>query len=156
VGEVASTLAHELNQPLGALSSFANGLLNRLRDGTISLPELLPVVERMARLAERAGGIIRRVNDFARRRELSRQRLDLVALLTRILASWTDTAAVAPRWQPPTQPIWIEADELLLEHSGRQLAGQRAGLGDPRHSGTAGVAGPAPGPAGRSGAAVGG
>jgi two-component system sensor histidine kinase DctS len=123
VGEVASTLAHELNQPLGALSSFANGLLNRLRDGTISLPELLPVVERMARLAERAGGIIRRVNDFARRRELSRQRLDLVALLTRILASWTDAAAVAPRWQPPTQPIWIEADELLLEHLVANLLG---------------------------------
>ena len=123
VGEVASTLAHELNQPLGALSSFANGLLNRLRDANISLPELLPVVERMARLAERAGGIIRRVNDFARRRELSRQRLDLVALLTRILAGWTDSAAVAPRWQPPAQPIWIEADELLLEHLVANLLG---------------------------------
>ena len=36
VGEVASTLAHELNQPLGALSSFANGLLNRLRSGNIA------------------------------------------------------------------------------------------------------------------------
>ncbi len=37
VGEVASTLAHELNQPLGALSSFANGLLNRLRERSIAL-----------------------------------------------------------------------------------------------------------------------
>ncbi len=51
VGEVASTLAHELNQPLGALSSFANGLLNRLHDASITLAELLPVVERMAKLA---------------------------------------------------------------------------------------------------------
>jgi bifunctional enzyme CysN/CysC len=33
---VASTLAHELNQPLGALSSFANGLLNRLRGDNIT------------------------------------------------------------------------------------------------------------------------
>ena len=116
VGEVASTLAHELNQPLGALSSFANGLLNRLRDENISLPELLPVVERMTRLADRAGGIIRRVNDFARRRELSRQRLDLVALLARILSTWADSAGVTPQWQHPAQAIWVDADELLLEH----------------------------------------
>lgn len=116
VGEVASTLAHELNQPLGALSSFANGLLNRLRDENISLPELLPVVERMTRLADRAGGIIRRVNDFARRRELSRQRLDLVALLARILSTWADSAGVTPQWLHPAQAIWVDADELLLEH----------------------------------------
>jgi len=122
VGEVASTLAHELNQPLGALSSFANGLLNRLRDQNIDLPELLPVVERMARLAERAGSIIRRVNDFARRRELSRQRLDLVALTTRVLAGWAD-APTAPQWQAPAQPVWIEADELLLEHLLNNLLG---------------------------------
>ncbi|MDD2924089.1 ATP-binding protein [Rhodoferax sp.] len=116
VGEVASTLSHELNQPLGALSSFANGLLNRLRDGNITLPELLPVVERMARLAERAGGIIKRVNAFARRRELSRQRLDLVGLMTRVLANAADQSDTPPQWAAPTTPIWIEADELLLEH----------------------------------------
>ena len=51
VGEVASTLAHELNQPLGALSSFANGLLHRLRGGTITLADMEPVVVRMAALA---------------------------------------------------------------------------------------------------------
>lgn len=116
VGEVASTLAHELNQPLGALGSFANGLLNRLNNGSISLPELLPVVDRMARLAERAGGIIKRVNAFARKRELSRQRLDLVAFLQRVLAQQGDEHGVAPAWDLPRQAIWVEADELLLEH----------------------------------------
>ena len=39
MGEVASTLAHELNQPLGALSSFANGLLNRVREQRITFEE---------------------------------------------------------------------------------------------------------------------
>jgi len=116
VGEVASTLAHELNQPLGALSSFANGLLNRLHDKSIALPDLLPVVQRMAALAERAGGIIKRINAFARRRELSRQRLDLVAFLARVLASAGDVPDTAPRWAAPAAPIWIDADELLLEH----------------------------------------
>ncbi len=123
VGEVASTLAHELNQPLGALSSFANGLLNRLSDDNITLPELLPVVQRMARLAERAGGIIRRVNDFARRRELSRQRLDLVAFLTRVLAAGSDDMVAPAQWSAPGHPIWVDADELLLEHLVNNLVG---------------------------------
>ncbi len=123
VGEVASTLAHELNQPLGALSSFANGLVNRLGDANITLPELLPVVQRMARLADRAGGIIRRVNDFARRRELVRQRLDLVAFLTRVLAASGDGEGPPAQWASPQQPIWVEADELLLEHLVNNLVG---------------------------------
>jgi len=123
VGEVASTLAHELNQPLGALSSFANGLLNRLNDSSITLAELLPVVERMARLAERAGGIIKRVNAFARRRELSRQRLDLVAFLQRVLAQQVDEHTLVPAWDLPGQAVWVEADELLLEHLVNNLVG---------------------------------
>lgn len=123
VGEVASTLAHELNQPLGALSSFAAGLLNRLRSGSISLPEMEPVVARMAKLAERAGGIIRHVNAFARRREISRQRLDLAALLRRVSSSSTEapdrplTLALQP------EAVWIEADALLLEHLVNNLSG---------------------------------
>lgn len=123
VGEVASTLAHELNQPLGALSSFANGLLNRLNDGSIGLAELLPVVERMARLAERAGGIIKRVNAFARRRELLRQQLDLVSLLQRVLTQLGDDQSVAPAWALPDHPVWVEADELLFEHLVNNLVG---------------------------------
>ncbi|MDP1531344.1 two-component system sensor histidine kinase NtrB [Rhodoferax sp.] len=123
VGEVASTLAHELNQPLGALSSFANGLLNRLNDGSIELPELLPVVQRMARLAERAGGIIQRVNAFARRRELSPQRLDLVKLLQRVMGLFGDDNAPIPAWSLPDQRVWVEVDELLFEHLVNNLVG---------------------------------
>jgi two-component system sensor histidine kinase DctS len=123
VGEVASTLAHELNQPLGALSSFANGLLNRLHDGNISLTELLPVVERMASLAERAGGIIKRVNAFARKRELSRQRLDMVTFLQRVLVAMGDDNPIKPAWALPEAAVWVDADELLLEHLVSNLVG---------------------------------
>lgn len=123
VGEVASTLAHELNQPLGALSGFANGLLNRLHNDSIALPELLPVVERMARLAERAGGIIKRVNAFARKRELQPQRLDLVAFLKRVLLQLADDTTLAPTWALPDHPVWVQADELLFEHLVNNLVG---------------------------------
>ncbi|MDR7307470.1 PAS domain S-box protein [Rhodoferax saidenbachensis] len=113
VGEVASTLAHELNQPLGALNSFATGLLNRLHAGSISPQETVPVITRMAGLAEKAGRIIQRVNAIARRREISLQRLDLVAVLQRVVPTGIDAAG----------PVWIEADELLLEHLVNNLVG---------------------------------
>jgi two-component system sensor histidine kinase DctS len=123
VGEVASTLAHELNQPLGALSSFANGLLNRLRDGTIAPEEVAPVIARMAGLAEKAGRIIQHVNAFARRRELSKQRLDLAALLRRVLAGSAEFAQRPVALVNAQDSIWIEADEMLLEHLIGNLVG---------------------------------
>lgn len=116
VGEVASTLAHELNQPLGALSSFSTGLLNRLRSGSITLPEMEPVVARMARLAERAGGIIQHVNAFARRREITRQRLDLATLLRRVPSGSAEAQGRSLTLVLPPEAVWIEADALLLEH----------------------------------------
>jgi two-component system sensor histidine kinase DctS len=117
VGEVASTLAHELNQPLGALSSFANGLLNRLRGGRISLPEVLPVVERMERLADKAGRIIQRVNAFARRREMVRQRLDLVAFVRATLSQHPMQRQLSLDIELGQAPVWVEADALLLEQA---------------------------------------
>ena len=117
VGEVASTLAHELNQPLGALSSFANGLMNRLRSGRITLAEVMPVVERMERLSDKAGHIIKRVNAFARRREMSRQRLDLAAFLRRTLLQHQTQRQVSLELLLGPEPVWVEADALLLEHA---------------------------------------
>lgn len=116
VGEVASTLAHELNQPLGALSSFANGLLNRLRSGTIDTAEIEPVVQRMAALAERAGGVIQRVNAFARKRELQLQQVDVNALVRRVVASAQEQHSAQASLHSPAAPVWVQADALLLEH----------------------------------------
>jgi two-component system sensor histidine kinase DctS len=116
MGEVASTLAHELNQPLGALSSFAHGLLNRLDQGSIALQDVKPVVDRMARLSDKAGGIIQRVNAFARRRELARQNMDLAPFLRRAVGAQAENPTVNVVQLPGPDPLWVQADELLLEH----------------------------------------
>jgi two-component system sensor histidine kinase DctS len=117
VGEVASTLAHELNQPLGALSSFANGLLNRLRDGRISLEDVTPVVERMERLAEKAGRVIQRVNAFARRQEMSLQTLALNQFAARVAGHVPLPDGVTLELNVTGQTLTLLADELLLEHA---------------------------------------
>ena len=90
----------------------------------LSLAELLPVVERMARLAERAGGIIQRVNAFARRRELLRQQLGSGGVVAACAgAVWRRQQCHAPAWALPDHPVWVEADELLFEHLVNNLVG---------------------------------
>ena len=78
MGEMASTLAHELNQPLAAIASYSSGCVNRLESAQpIDRGELLDIQERIGRQARRAGEIIRRVHDFVRRSEPKRVPLDL-------------------------------------------------------------------------------
>ncbi|WP_448207900.1 sensor histidine kinase [Azospirillum sp. sgz302134] len=69
MGEMASTLAHELNQPLSAIASYCTGCLNRLRSGTVQTDELAAALDKLAAQARRAGQIIRRVHDFVRKSE---------------------------------------------------------------------------------------
>jgi two-component system sensor histidine kinase DctS len=83
VGEMASLLSHELNQPLAAIASYAAGSLNLMasapRDAeTAAL--LKQAAERIAEQAERAGKVIKSVHDFVRRREQAREpvRADLL------------------------------------------------------------------------------
>ena len=69
MGEMASTLAHELNQPLSAIASYCTGCLNRLRSGSVQPDELAVALDKLAGQARRAGQIIRRVHDFVRKNE---------------------------------------------------------------------------------------
>ncbi len=69
MGEMASTLAHELNQPLSAIASYTTGCQNRLEAGDLPREELKDALGKVASQAQRAGRIIRQVHDFVRRSE---------------------------------------------------------------------------------------
>lgn len=69
MGEMASTMAHELNQPLTAIVNYAQACVRRLRERAASPGELLPTLERIIAQGERSGEIIRRMREFARRSE---------------------------------------------------------------------------------------
>ncbi len=72
MGEMASTLAHELNQPLAAIASYNTGCLNLLANGQAQPGDLQPALEKISAQAQRAGKIIRRVHDFVRKSEPKR------------------------------------------------------------------------------------
>lgn len=69
LGEMASTLAHELNQPLSAIASYAAGGLNILQQRNPDQVVLTTALEKMQVQARRAGQIIRGIQDFVKKRE---------------------------------------------------------------------------------------
>jgi two-component system, LuxR family, sensor histidine kinase DctS len=85
MGELASTLAHELNQPLAAISSYMAGAINLMESGNAN-PELLkPALEKAKIQAQRAGHIIRSVHEFVKRREPSRQPVSINTLIDSLI-----------------------------------------------------------------------
>ena len=69
VGHMASTLAHEMNQPLAAIVNYTMGCVRRMRAGNWDAQELLGAMEKAGAQAERAGRIIQRVRELVRKRE---------------------------------------------------------------------------------------
>ena len=76
VGEMASLLSHELNQPLSAISSYATGSLNLIQQAQSpahTMGDLKMALERISEQASRAGKVINSVHDFVRRRDQDRE-----------------------------------------------------------------------------------
>ncbi|HEX2012627.1 MAG TPA: PAS domain S-box protein [Roseateles sp.] len=73
MGEMASSVAHELNQPLTAITNYCNGMVSRVRDDNIRKEDLLAALEKTAKQAQRAGQIIHRIRNFVKRSEPQRQ-----------------------------------------------------------------------------------
>lgn len=69
LGEMASTLAHELNQPLSAIASYAAGGMNLMQQERPDMGLLRQAFEKMQIQARRAGQIIRGIQDFVKKRE---------------------------------------------------------------------------------------
>ncbi|HYF17203.1 MAG TPA: ATP-binding protein [Ramlibacter sp.] len=88
VGEMASLLSHELNQPLAAISSYATGSLNLLEQAQrrhVDLADLRLAIRRIAEQAERAGKVIKSVHDFVRRRDKERELVPPQALVEAVM-----------------------------------------------------------------------
>ncbi|RZL10775.1 MAG: PAS domain S-box protein [Rubrivivax sp.] len=73
MGEMASTVAHELNQPLAAISNYCSGMISRIRNNAIDNDGLIEALEKTSRQAQRAGQVIHRIRQFVKRSEPQRQ-----------------------------------------------------------------------------------
>ena len=77
MGEMASSLAHELNQPLTAIANYSMGTVAMVKSGNANMDALLPALEKAAAQAQRAGKIISRIRDFVKRSEPRRQAIQI-------------------------------------------------------------------------------
>ncbi|HMC14385.1 MAG TPA: PAS domain S-box protein [Albitalea sp.] len=73
MGEMASSVAHELNQPLTAIANYCNGMVTRVKGDAIEKADLIAALEKTSRQAQRAGQIIHRIRNFVKRSEPQRQ-----------------------------------------------------------------------------------
>lgn len=87
MGEMASGIAHELNQPLSAISNYTRGSIRMLQSDKNGIrSQLIEVMERVASQAERAGEIIRQLRRFIRKEEPERRWVDLNRLIRELVA----------------------------------------------------------------------
>ena len=127
MGELATLLSHELNQPLAAIASYAGGTLNLLPPDGAGIDQgadletqllIRQAVGRIAEQAERAGKIIRSVHQFVRRRERLRENvrthelIDAILPLLRLTARRSDTRI---ELDLPDPPLRVACDRTMVE-----------------------------------------
>jgi two-component system, LuxR family, sensor histidine kinase DctS len=166
MGEMASLLSHELNQPLAAISSYATGSLNLLKEqspllagagaahGAQSAFNELPgelsddlqiAMGRIAAQAERAGKVIKSVHDFVRRREQAREAVEPRLLLDAImpllgLQAKKLSVAVAIDIDAACAPVWCDrtmVEQVLLNLSRNGMQAMQPQAAPPSSSGSA-------------------
>ena len=122
MGEMAAVFAHEVNQPLGAIMSYAKGCAHRIRTGSGSPEPLLAALDEIASQAMRAGEIIRRLRRFVRKGDLQRQRLHLNDLVEEVIQFITPearerdvrlTVALATEL-PPLELDAVQIEQVIL------------------------------------------
>ena len=82
MGEMASSVAHELNQPLTAISNYCSGMISRIEGKQITEEALLTALRKTAHQAQRAGQIIQRIRAFVKRSEPNRQLSDVTHMVS--------------------------------------------------------------------------
>jgi two-component system sensor histidine kinase TtrS len=117
MGEMASSLAHEINQPLAAILSYARGCERRLAHGA-DAEGVREAIGRIAVQAERAGDIVRRMREFVRKNPARQEPLEPAAMFRDALALFEPSAMArdlrVEADVPESLPM-VRADRLQLE-----------------------------------------
>lgn len=144
VGEMASLISHELNQPLAAIASYASGTLNLLQqghghelgDGPVA-NDIERAIRRIGEQAERAGRVIRGVADFVRRRDQVREAVEprlLIEGISTLLTLQAKKRGIRLQVEiaPGTPRVWCDrtmVEQVLLNLARNGM--QAMPLGDP-------------------------
>jgi len=117
LAEIASTLAHEVNQPLMAIATYNDAGLRMLGGTRFNKDDLVTALQRSREQALRAGKIIRGVRDFIRSRRTTPTDCDINALVRHaldLLETPLDENGIDVALSLSDTPLQARADQTLL------------------------------------------
>lgn len=118
LGEMASGIAHELNQPLTAIATNARACARMLEEVPSTAEPCDDVMERIARQAERAGEVIRQIRGFVRKEPPDIRPTPLRVIfetVSGLLCPEAERCRVSLVIEWPETPLWVLAQEVQIE-----------------------------------------
>lgn len=137
VGQMSTMIAHELKQPLGAITNFANGLLRRLRRGTIDPKVFSEVLEEIVMQGTRASEIVNRVRSYAKQQQPVLELTDMQVIVLNAISTFERSRRSSAKIEADLQPfLWADIDawevELAILNLLKNAADSVEGLSDAR------------------------
>lgn len=118
VGELATGLAHELNQPLSSISNLTEACTRYVSGGTVDPAKLLELLTDIARESQRAAGIVSHLRSFVDKGEARLEAVDLVEIVDRVpylLHRELEQARIELVSDLPGRRLAVSADPIQME-----------------------------------------
>ncbi len=119
IGEMSSALAHELNQPLCAIVTHAEGAVRMMKSGDWDSNELLEAMEEAGTQAERAGKIIHRIANLVRKKEPHRSSVNIGEIIgetINLIEYEAQLKGITIQWvEPSEKPQMLKVDRIQIQ-----------------------------------------
>lgn len=118
LGEMASSLAHEINQPLTAISAYIKGCVRRLENKNEVTPEIIEILNEASAQAERAGEVVHRIKNYVRKGELFYEKIDInivVAQAIHLINQEIQNLTVKIIYTPNKNLFDVRIDKIQIE-----------------------------------------
>ncbi|MEQ1829681.1 MAG: ATP-binding protein [Pirellula sp.] len=117
-GRLAGTLAHEINQPLGAISNYASSLLKGIEIGSLSPTQVCETISIIQKQANRASQVIKRLREFLRREPPKYEKIEIQQLIRetlQLLRLELERNDIQVRTRFRKKPIVFSGDSVQLQ-----------------------------------------
>ena len=116
VGQMSTMIAHELKQPLGAITNFANGLLRRLKRGAIDPKVFSEALEEIVMQGTRASEIVNRVRSYAKQQQPVLELTDMQEIVRNAISTFERSRRSSAKIEADLQPfLWADIDAWEIE-----------------------------------------